>query len=162
MASFVYNEGLKELLDGTIDLDTTTLKIMLLGTNVATYAPDRDHEVVDNGADDTSDPSHCEASTLTNYTGGWGGAGRKTPSISLSTQDASDRVVAIIADLVWTALGGAANDTITAAILIKEGGANDTTSRLIAYFDFTNTTSNGTDFTLDFDGADGNIRYGTA
>lgn len=159
MASFVYNLAAKEIVDGTIDLDTDTIKVMLLGTSAATYAPDRDHDVIDNGGNDTTDPSFCEA-VATNYTGGFAGAGRKTATIAVVEDDANDRAKVNITDLTWTALGGASNDTITAAILIKEV-TNDTASRLIAYLDFTNTPTNGSDFTLDFDGTDGAIRFNT-
>jgi len=156
MATFVYNKAAAEIFDGSIDLDTDTLKVMLVDDS---YSPDRDDDVVDEGG--AGDAESAEI-TATNYARAWGGAGRKTPSISVSEQDANDRAVAIIADLTWTALGGAVNDTVAGAILIKEGDANDTTSRLIAYFDIADTPTNGSDFILDFDAADGNIRIATA
>ena len=159
MASFVYNTAAKEIADNTLDLDTDTLKIMLLGTSAATYAPNRDHTVIDNGSNDTTDPSFCEL-VATNYTGGFAGAGRKTATISIDVDNTNDRARTFITDITYTALGGASNDTITAAILVKEI-TNDTASRLIAYFDFTNTATNGSDITLDFDGVNGAIRFNT-
>lgn len=153
MASFFYNKAAQEVMTGAIDMDSNTLKIMLV---TSTYSPNRDDDVVDAGGG--SDAADAEIS-VTNYTPGWGGSGRKTVTLSATEQDASDRAVAIIGDLTWTALGSGA--TIAAAILIKEGGANDTTSRLIAYFDITDTPTNGGDFTLDFDGTNGNIRFTT-
>jgi hypothetical protein len=122
------------------------------------YTPNRDDDVVDAGG--ASDAVDAEI-TATNYTRGWGGAGRKTVTVTIAEQDANDRAVVIIADVTWTALGGATNDTVVAAVLIKEGGANDTTSRLIAYFDITDTPTNGSDLTLDFDGTNGNIQFTT-
>lgn len=160
MASFMYNRAVKEIIDRTLDI-TTGCKVMLVNS---TYTPNRDNDVVDTGG--ANDPVDAEI-TATNYTRGYGGAGRKAATITFSEQDASDRAVAIIGDLTWTALGGAVNDTITGAILIKEGGANDTTSKLIAYFDLISGTypsgipTNGSDLTLDFDGTNGNLRFTT-
>jgi hypothetical protein len=155
MASFMYNTALSEILAQTLNLDTAVLKIMLVN---ATYTPNKDDDVVDAGGG--SDALDAEI-VATNYTGAWGGAGRKTANVSIEQQDASDRVVFKIVDLTWTALGGAANDTVVAAILIKEGGSDDTTSRLIAYLDIANTPTNGGDFTLDFDGTAGVLQFTT-
>ncbi len=159
MASAFYNQAAEDVIDGTIDMDTDTLKIMLLGTSAATYAYDADHTVVDNAANDTTDPSFCEL-VATNYTGGFAGAGRKTATLAASTDNTNNRAILTITDLTWTALGGASNDTVTASILIKEI-TNDTLSRLICYLDFTNTATNGSDFTLDFPaaGSGGSIRF---
>jgi hypothetical protein len=155
MASFVYNKAVADILTGTIDLDSNTLKVMLVNS---TYTPSKDDDVVDAGG--ASDALDAEI-VATNYAGGWGGAGRKTATVTITEQDANDRAVVKFSDLTWTALGGAANDTVVAAILIKEGGADDTTSRLICYWDITDTPTNGSDFTLDFDATDGNIRFTT-
>jgi len=146
MASGWYTKGLRECIDGTIDLDTDTLKLMLVN---ASYAFDADHEVVDNAADDATDPSFNEI-TATNYTAGWGGAGRKTPTITMQENDTQNRVEAALDDQTWSSIGGATNDTIHGALLVKEGGSDDTTSRLIAFFDITDKTTNGTDFLLNF------------
>lgn len=150
MASFFYTQGMKEMLDGTIDIDTNTLKIMLVKSG---YVPAKADLVVDaGGANDAVD----HELTVSGYTPGWGGAGRKTPAVTMGTSTA--RVDIAIADLTWTAL--AAGETIANVLLIKEGGANDTTSRLIACFDVTDTATNGGDITLDFAtlGAGGNMQ----
>ena len=156
MASFWYNLGLKEVMDGTtIDIDGDTLKIMLVKSG---YTANQDDDVVDaGGANDAVD----HELTVSGYTPGYGGAGRKTATITIGANDTDNRVDIAIADLTWTAL--ATGETIAAAILIKEGGANDTTSRLIAYFDVTDTPTNGGDITLDFLalGSGGNLRVST-
>src|SRR3972149_4757249 len=153
MASFVYNTAAKEIADATIDLDTNTLKVMLV---TASYVADRDNDVVDaGGANDAVD----HEINVTGYTRGWGGAGRRTAVVTVGVDKTNDRGEVFIADLTWTALGAGA--TIAAAILIKEGVANDTTSRLIAYFDLADTATNGGDITLDFDAAEGAIRLST-
>ena len=152
MASFVYNTGAKELLD-EIDFNTDVLKIMLVTSG---YVANRDDDVVDAGG--ANDPVDHEIA-VSGYTGGWGGSGRKTATLTHEVDKTNDRAEIDIADLTWTALGTGA--TIAAAILIKEGGANDTTSRLIAYFDITDTPTNGGDITLDFDAVEGAIRLST-
>lgn len=143
MASILYNEAKKEILDGTLNLSSSTLKVMLVDS---TYTPNADNDVVDAGG--ASDPIDAEI-VATNYTGAWGGAGRKTlASKTFTADDTNDRGVFDAADVTWTSLGGATNDTIVGAIVIKEGGANDTTSRLIAYIDTADITTNGGDITI--------------
>lgn len=143
MASTVYNRAAKEILDGTIDL-TTGMKIMLVD-NV--YAEDPDHDFIDNGADDTTDPSFNEI-TATNYTGGFAGAGRKSVTLTFAEVDASNKATITIPETTWTALGGAANDTIGGVILIDENTA-DTDSVVIAFINLTSDlTTNGSDVTF--------------
>lgn len=120
-----------------IDLIADTLKVMLIGTGVA-YTPDADHRFV-------SSVVGSEIS-VTGYTGGFGGAGRKSlASRTLSADDTNDRGVFDAADLTWTALGSGA--TIGGAVLFKEL-TSDALSPLIAYYAFTNTPTNGGDITI--------------
>ena len=155
MASFWYNTGLTECMDGTIDIDTDTIKIMLV---TSSYSANQDDDVVDaGGANDAVD----HEISVTGYTGGYGGAGRKTCTITMQANDTDNRVDIAIADLTWTSLGSGA--TIAAAILIKENATDDTNTRLIAYFDVSDTATNGGDITLDFNalGSGGNLRIAT-
>lgn len=155
MASFVYITALKEIMDATLDLSADTLKVMLVNS-IYSGGATHDDDVVDAG--DSNDPIDGEISA-TNYTGGWGGSGRKTLASKTFTADkANNRAEFDAADVVWTSLGGAANDTITAAIIIKEGVSDDTTSRLIAFLDHADLTTNGGDFTLQWD-AEGIIHF---
>jgi hypothetical protein len=151
MASGAYSRAIKEINDRTLDI-TTGCKVMLVNS---TYTYDPDNDFVAAGG--VSDPDDAEI-TATNYTRGFGGAGRKAATLTFVEQDANNRAVIRIADLTWTALGGATNDTIEGAILIKEG-TSDADSKLIAYFDLPTTPTNGSDVTLDFDAVDGNIRF---
>jgi hypothetical protein len=156
VGSGLYTYGWMKVLDGTIDIDTTVLKLMI-HTTATTYTYDADHTAVDaGGADDLVD---AEAN-VTNYARGWGGSGRKTATITLQANNTDNRVDIAIGDLTWSALGGAANQTINGATLIKEGGSDDTTSIPLANFDLPNTITNGGDMTLDFAtlGAGGNIQ----
>jgi len=153
MANIFYNTGKQEIINRTIDLINDTLKVMLVN---ASYVANADDDVVDAGG--ANDPVDHEI-TATNYARGWGASGRKSlSSKAINQDDTNDRSEFDAADLTWTALGGAANDTVAAAILIKEGGANDTTSRLIAYFDIPNTPTNGGDFTLQWN-AEGLLQF---
>lgn len=158
MASLVYNKAKQEIADGALDLDTDTkVKVMLVNSG---YTPDADHEVVDAGG--ASDPIDAEI-VATNYTGGYGGAGRLALATRVVNLDlTNDRAEFDADDLTWTSLGGATNDTIVAAIIIKEDhlGAtgNDTETRLIAYVDVADTTTNGGDFTIQWN-AEGILQF---
>lgn len=145
MASSWYLQGLADCLDDTIDITGDTLKIMLVSDS---YTFNKNHTVIDNGANDGTDPSFCELSA-TNYTGGYGGGGRKTATVTRTVNTTAGRIEYAIDDVTWTSLGGASNDTIGGAILVKEI-TNDAASRLIAFFDVTDTTTPAQDTQLDF------------
>lgn len=152
MASILFNKAKEEILSGTIDLNADTLKLMLVNS---TYTPDPDTLVVD--AAGASDIIDAEIS-VTGYTGGWGGAGRKTlTNKSFSNDSGTDRAIFdSTVDYTWSALGAGA--TIVAAVLIKEGGSDDTTSRPIVYIDTNDVSTNGGDITLQLD-ANGIFRW---
>jgi len=95
----------------------------------------------------------------TGYTGGFGGGGRKSASITLTEQTANNRVVTIISNLTWSALGGATNNTLGFAVWLREV-TNDAASIPIAYLAFSsNVTTNGSDITVSFDATNGNVRW---
>lgn len=153
MPTFVYNKAAEEIATGTIDLLSDTIKTMLVNS---TYSAARTDLVVDAGG--ANDALDAEIS-VSGYTGGWGGSGRKSlTSKTLTVDQPNNRAEFDAADLTWTALGSGA--TIAAMILIKEGGSNDTTSRLIAYLDVTDTSTNGGDITFTFD-SQGIIQFST-
>jgi hypothetical protein len=136
MADFAYNTGSKELWDGTIALLTDTIKVMLVAVG---YVANRDDDVVDaGGANDAAD----HEISGTGYTAGWGGSGRKTlASKTITVDKTNDRSAFDSADVTWTAI-----DVVTEPsqlLMVKEGGANDTTSRLITHHDFAVTTNGG-------------------
>lgn len=144
MASGAHQTGLAHTQDGTNPFLTTTWKALLLATSPA-YTYDPDTKLVDaGGANDIAD---AELATVAGYTRGWGGSGRKTlASKTISVNDANNRVEWDCADITWTALG--AGQTIEAVSIVKEGGANDTTSEPLAYLDPSNVAPNGGDVTL--------------
>lgn len=145
MVSIFYNDAKKEIFDNTLNMSSDTLKIML--TN-STHVPDADDSFIDDaGADDAIDGEIV----ATNYTGGFAGAGRKTlASVAITVDKTNDRAELDATDVTWTALGNGSNDTITGAVMVKEI-TNDTLSRVIAFIDFTDTTTNGGDFTIQWD-----------
>ncbi len=137
MANTLYLGAVEEIHDGTIDLDTDTLKVMICNS---TYTPANTDDYVDEAG--ASDPVDAEIS-VTGYTGGWGGSGRKTATVTLT--QSTNKLVVSLADITWTSLGSGA--TPTHAILIKEGVSDDTDSRLIAAWAISGAT-NGNDATL--------------
>lgn len=150
MASKVYQEGIRRILDGTIDLDTATLKLMLVKS---TYTPNADHDHVDD----------ITEITATNYAGGFGGAGRKTATVAISIDNTNNKVIVTISDQTWSTLGGATNDTISGVALVYPG-ASDAAGYPIAFFEHSggNITTNGGDFTEDFAAAGdngGNLQF---
>lgn len=142
MANGVYNLAKTQIANGTIDLDTDTTKLML----VDTYTFNPDHDYIDNAG--AGDPIDQEIS-VTGYTGGFGGAGRRTIALTVAQDNTNDRATIDGPDDTWTSLGAGA--TITGVILIKEV-TNDTASPVICHMDLTpNITTNGGDVTVSFD-----------
>lgn len=118
-----------------VDVIADSIKVLLVTTGY-TFNPD-DRFVSSAAASEIS---------VTGYTGGFGGSGRKTlASRTLSADDTNDRSAFDAADVTWTALGTGA--TIAAAILFKEL-TSDALSPMIAYFDLVDTPTNGGDITL--------------
>jgi hypothetical protein len=156
MAAGCFSRGIHSINNGTIDADTSVLKVMLeqSGYN-AVFDPDQASLDV---AATTNDLTGFEA-TATGYTGGFAGAGRKTAGVTLTEQTANNRTVAIIADLTWTALGGATNNTLGGCAVVREV-TNDAASIPVAWLQFAaNLTTNGSDVLDDFDGTNGNIQW---
>jgi hypothetical protein len=139
--------------DGTIDLLVDTIKTVLVTSQ---YTPARTDLVVDaGGANDVVDAEI----NVTGYTRGWNGAGRKAlASKTVVVDQANNRAEFSAGNLTWTSLGSGA--TIAAMVLVKEGVSNDTTSRLIAYLDVTDTPTNGGNIAFTFD-AEGIIQFST-
>jgi hypothetical protein len=144
MASGWYTNGILKILDGTFNLgvSATNLKALLVAPGY-TYNPD--HDVV-------SDVVASELSA-TNYV-------RKTATLTPAANDGSNRVEVTVADITWTALGGASNGSVGAIILYKQVGGSqvDASDILIAYLDLADFTTNGSDFTADMAASGGNLR----
>lgn len=116
MASALYNSFKRDVANGSIDLDTDTIKCALV---TSTYAQNID--------------THTKFSDITNEVSGTGysagGATLTTPTVT--ADNTNDRGVFDADDVTW------ATSTITArgAVIYKSTGTGST-SPLIAYIDF--------------------------
>ncbi len=116
MADVIYNSFKKKIMDGSIDLDTDTIKVALV---TSSYTPDQDaHDFFDDITNEVSG---------TGYTAG--GASLSTKTVTADNTD--NEGVFDADDVSWT------SSTITArgAVIYKSTGTAST-SPLICYLDF--------------------------
>lgn len=116
MASLIYNSFKKKIQDGSIDLDTDTIKVALV---TSSYTPDQDsHDFFDDVTNEVSG---------TGYSAG----GATLGTVTVTQDNTNNRGVFDAADTSW------ASSTITArgAVIYKSTGTA-ATSPLIAYIDF--------------------------
>jgi hypothetical protein len=130
MASFWYNSGLKEVLAGTVDLTSDTIKVAM---TTSSYTPDGD--------------AHDNFDDITNEVSGTGySAGGETLASKSFTQDnTNNRGVFDADDVTWT------SSTITNAryAIIYKSTGTASTSRLIALVDFgSNFSSSSSTFRI--------------
>lgn len=136
MADVIYNSFKRDIQNGTIDLDSDTIKVMLV---TSAYTPDPD--------------AHTKRSDISNEVVGDGyvAGGATLANKSVTQDNANNRGVFDADDVTW------ANATITArgAVLYKSRGGAASADELICYKDFSsNKTSTNGDFRLQF-AADG-------
>lgn len=146
MASHWYHKAITAMLQRdatlTIDLDTDTIKC---GLSTAVHVPDPDDGFLDIAG--TADFTANEA-TGTNYTGAFGGSGRKALVTKTCASDtATNRTKFDADDLTWTAYNPT---TATAHATILKEITNDTLSPTIINLDFSAVDPNGNDFILQF------------
>ena len=128
--SKVYNPGLLKLLDGTIDFENDTIKLLLVDTNHSfTKSDEFVSDIVANEATNSSGSGY-ERKTLANA--------------SIALDAGNDRVEFDADDISYTAIDAG---TIASAIIYKEV-TNDSDSPLIADIDFTDLVTNGSDVDL--------------
>lgn len=135
MADVIFNSFKKEIMDGTIDLDTDNIKVMLV---TSAYTPDQD--------------AHTRISDVTNEVAGTGytAGGQTLAGVTMSQDNTDNEGVFDATDTTWST----ATISAAAAVLYKDTGT-PSTSPLIAYFDFGATkSSSGADFTIQW-GAEG-------
>lgn len=139
MASIWTNKGVYLVMSGQVDLDGTTGMKMMLLKNTLTPAK------TDNFASDIS----AHECTATNYTGGFGGVGRKAlTSRTVTEDDTNNRGAFDAADLTWTALGGGTNNTLRHTATIVEI-TSDAASPVLFYNDMgADQNTNGSDFSI--------------
>lgn len=125
--SKVYNPGLLKLLDGTIDFENDTIKLLLVDE---THTFDKTDEFV--------------SDIVANEASGTGYSRKTLANTSIALDAGNDRVEFDADDISYTALDAG---TIASAIIYKEV-TNDADSPLIADVDFTNLVTNGSDVDL--------------
>jgi hypothetical protein len=132
MASAIYNSFKRDIANGSIDLDTDTIKVMLV---TSTYAPNVD--------------THTKRSDITNEVVGTGyvAGGGTLASKTVAVDNTNDRALFDGDNQVWAT----ASITARGAVLYKARGGASTADELICYIDFgADITSTAADFTLSF------------
>jgi hypothetical protein len=130
MADTIYNSFKRDVQNGALDLDTDTIKVMLV---TSTYTPDQD--------------AHTKRSDITNEVSGTGytagGAALANKSV---TQDNTDNEGVFDADDVQWA---SASITARGAVLYKSRGGAASADELLFYLDFgADKTASGGNFDL--------------
>lgn len=116
MASVIYNSFKRDIMNGSIDLDTDTIKVMLV---TSTYTADQD--------------AHTKRSDITNEVSGTGyTAGGATLSVTVSVDNTDNEGVFDATDVTWS------TSTITArgAVIYKSRGGASSADELVCYIDF--------------------------
>lgn len=137
MADVVYNSFKADIMDGSIDLDTDTIKVVLV---TSSYTPDID--------------AHTQYSHITNElsTGdGYTVGGATLANVAVTVDTANDRAKFDADDVTWTTASLTARGAIIYKYIDNEGSPADT-SPLICYKDFgADITSTNADFTIVWD-----------
>lgn len=128
MANVLYNSFKRDIQNGAIDLDTDTIKILLV---TSAYTADID--------------AHTKRSDITNEVGNSGtyaAGGSTIASASVTADNTNDRGVFDGTDSSWTG----ATITARGAVLYKSRGGASSADELIGYIDFgaDKTSTNGT------------------
>lgn len=132
MADAVYNSFKRDVANGSIDLDTDTIKIMLV---TSAYVPNVD--------------THTKRSDITSEVVGTGytAGGIALANKTMTVDNANDRALWDADDPFWTV----ATITARGAVLYKARGGAATADELIGYLDFgADKTSTGANFTVQF------------
>ena len=137
----LYNKLTKYLQDGTIDLDTNTIKLALV---TSSYTPDAAHDVL---ADVLGSPS-CEVEAIASPNNGYTAGGEELASKTLTQTDSPAETVFDAADLTFAALTA----TFRYGILYASGTLNGIVNPLIGYILFDTTPADivmsGIDFVV--------------
>lgn len=129
MASIMYNKGLAEIMNGGIDLDGDSLKLLLVTT---AYTADKDHDFV-------NDVSGSEVSVS-------GYARQTLASKTVTADNTNDRGVFDAADVSFSAL--TAGQTIGGAVIFEDRGGADSANPVICFIDLADTATNGATLTI--------------
>lgn len=133
MASLIYNSFKRDIMNGALDLDTDTIKVMLV---TSSYAADQD--------------AHTKRSDITNDVVGTGytAGGSALANKAVTVDNTDNEGVFDADDLTWS------TSTITArgAVLYKSRGGASSADELLCYIDFgADKSSSAGNFTLQWD-----------
>jgi hypothetical protein len=131
MANIVMNEAKLSLVNGNIVFASDTIKAMLVSS---VYTPNADDQFIDTGG--ASDAVDARIAGTTDQT-----IGSKT----LAKDTTNDFAYLDGADVTFTAVTSGA--TIVGVVVYKDTGT-PTTSKILAYYDVTDTPTNGGDITI--------------
>lgn len=129
MADVIFNSFKRDIMNGSIDLDTDTIKGMLV---TSSYTPNQDtHDNIDDVTNEV---------TGTGYTAG----GQAFANKAVTVDNTDNEGVFDADNLVWT------TSTITArGLVVYKDTGTPSTSKLICYFDFgSDQISSSGDFTF--------------
>ena len=147
MASFISQYFVADQGRAALDLTGTSVTVCLVDGTFALTATDQY----------LGDGTLGEVSA-TGYTGGHGNAGRRTITGITATLGASG--ITVYWDgadpTTWSSVASGA--TINGAVLHVQGASDDTTAKIIAFYDLTDTPTNGSDITLSWN-ASGFLKY---
>lgn len=134
MASLVFNAAKGAFADGTLDWDSDDIRVLLL----------REDSAIDSDLDTIAavlgEAGNTEITTV--------GYERKAiNNRSVSVNSGSDRAELDGDNVDWIAIGDNTQTTV-AALVYQHDAGGDSASVPVAYVDFTDTTLNGGDFTI--------------
>lgn len=130
MASRLYNQGALKLLDRTVDYASDNIAVLLVDNN---YSFDISHEFV----------SNISGEAVNDTGSGYARVALEGKDISLNAS--ANAVVFDSNDVSYTAIS--TTNTLAGAVLYKDTGS-DATSDLVAFIDFADLTTNGSDVDL--------------
>lgn len=137
MADVIYNSFKRDIANGSIDLDTDTIKVLLVSSS---YTPDQD--------------THTKRSDITNELSagsGYTSGGETLAGKSVTVDNTNNRSAFDANDVTWTT----ATFTARGAVLYKSRGGVSSADELIAYIDFgTDKSVSGGNFVIQW-GANG-------
>jgi hypothetical protein len=137
MANTVYNVAKK--VDGSLDVDTDTVKMLLIS---GTTAPDPDHTTV------SAVLAAAAELSATGYSPGASSTDRKTLTVTVTVDNANNRVDHTTNSQTWSALN---SGTLRQVLIYKHTGTNDASNVPIMCIDTASglpLTLNGSDVTV--------------
>lgn len=136
VANAIFNSFKRDIANGSIDLDTDTINIMLV---TSSYTPDIDAHT--KRSDVTDEVANGNGYT----TGGQALAGK-----AVAVDNTNDRATFDATDPVWSS----ATITARGAVIYKARGGASSADELICYIDFgSDVSSTNANFTVQFDSA---------